>query len=345
VVRGAGDGPNNDGSELTASPKVSVVIPVFNRPDAVCRAVRSVLDQTCQDFEIIVVDDGSTDETAAAVAELADARITLIRHERNRGGAAARNTGIRASAAPLVAFLDSDDEWMPAKLEHQLEAFQRVSQQVALVSTGAVRVYTNLVEVDIPTLPANLVRALLTTNVIGETSRGMVRRSALEAVGGFDESLTASQDMDLWLRICSKFEAHQVPEALVRIRKARDRDRIALNIAANLTAHDLFRKKHREQFAAYGSLHLHLCESGWLALREGRDPKRARRYFFEAAVARPWSLPTYGLLALACLPLSWLDALAWMRNRLPDRNLQGQAWFSREHAHVTQNHAHEDRTS
>jgi glycosyltransferase involved in cell wall biosynthesis len=304
-----------------------------------------VLQQTCQDFEIIVVDDGSTDETAAAVSALAGARITLIRHDRNRGGSAARNTGIRASAAPLVAFLDSDDEWMPTKLERQLEAFQSLPQRVALVSTGAVRVYPNLVEVDIPTLPTDLVRALLTRNVIGETSRGMVRRSVLDAVGGFDETLAAVQEMDLWLRICSKFEAHQVPEALVRVRKARDRDRIALNIAANLTAHELFRKKHWERLVAYGSLHLHFSESGWVALREGRDAKRARRYFIQGAVARPWSLPTYGLLALACLPLSWLDALAWMRNRLPDRNLQRQARFSREQAHVTKNRAHVDRTS
>jgi glycosyltransferase involved in cell wall biosynthesis len=327
------------------SVKVSVVIPVFNRPEAVCRAVRSVLDQTCQDFEIIVVDDGSTDETSAAVSELADARITLIRHECNRGGSAARNTGIRAGAAPLVAFLDSDDEWMPTKLERQLEAFQRVPQQVALVSTGALRVYPNLVEVDIPTLPADLVRALLTRNVIGETSRGMVRRSALEAVGGFDETLTASQDMDLWLRICSKFEAHQVPEALVRVRKFRDRDRITLNIAAALTARDRFRQKHRDKLVADGVLHLSLRESSWLALREGRDGKRARQYLIEAAVAKPSAVATYGLLILGCLPLSWLDALAWIRNRLPDRNLQRQAWFSREQAHATQNRAHADRTS
>ena len=108
------------------SPKVSVVIPVFNRPAAVRRAIESVLAQTCQDFEIIVVDDGSTDETPAVVAGLADPRMTLIQHEGNRGGSAARNTGLRAASAEYVAFLDSDDEWLPRKLERQLEVFQPV---------------------------------------------------------------------------------------------------------------------------------------------------------------------------------------------------------------------------
>src|SRR5262245_39993346 len=99
------------------SPKVAVVIPVFNRPEGVARAIRSVLTQTFQDFELVVVDDGSTDRTTDAVAAIRDHRIRLVRHERNCGGGATRNTGIRASTAPFVAFLDSDDEWMPTKLE------------------------------------------------------------------------------------------------------------------------------------------------------------------------------------------------------------------------------------
>ena len=179
------------------SPKVSVVIPVFNRPAAVRRAIESVLAQTCQDFEIIVVDDGSTDATAASVAAFADRRITLIRHERNRGGSAARNTGIRASSAPYVAFLDSDDEWLPTKLERQLEVFERSSERLALVYTGAEWVFADgSVSRHIPRRQVDLTRALLTENVVGETSLGMVRRSALDAIGGFDESLPAAR---IWI--------------------------------------------------------------------------------------------------------------------------------------------------
>ena len=110
---------------------------MFNRAAPVRRAIESVLAQTCQDFEIIVVDDGSTDGTAAAVETFADRRITLIRHEQNRGGSAARNTGIRASSAAYVAFLDSDDEWLPTKLERQLEVFERSDDRWASSTRAA----------------------------------------------------------------------------------------------------------------------------------------------------------------------------------------------------------------
>src|SRR3954471_13927034 len=99
-----------------STPRVSVVIPAHNRAATLGRAVESVLSQTRQDFEIAIVDDASTDGTVAAIAAMHDDRIRLIRHDRNRGACAARNTGIRAGSAPFVAFLDSDDEWLPHKL-------------------------------------------------------------------------------------------------------------------------------------------------------------------------------------------------------------------------------------
>ena len=102
-------------------PKVSVVIPTHDRAHLVGRAIRSVLAQTFQDFEIIVVDDCSVDNTKEVVQSLADSRIRYLRHEINRGGSAARNTGIGAARGEWIAFLDSDDEWLPKKLEKQLE--------------------------------------------------------------------------------------------------------------------------------------------------------------------------------------------------------------------------------
>src|SRR5262245_28149594 len=110
-------------SATRMTPRISVVIPVLNRAAVVRRAIASVLAQTFQDFEIVVVDDGSTDGTAESVDTLSDRRIRVIRHEQTLGGGAARNTGIRASRAPFVAFLDSDDEWVPTKLEKQLGVF------------------------------------------------------------------------------------------------------------------------------------------------------------------------------------------------------------------------------
>src|SRR5688572_23500515 len=96
---------------------VSVVIPAYNRAARIADSIKSVLAQTFQDFEIIVVDDGSTDGTAEAASTFGDPRIRVVRHSLNRGGSAARNSGIQSAAAPYVAFLDSDDEWYPIKLE------------------------------------------------------------------------------------------------------------------------------------------------------------------------------------------------------------------------------------
>lgn len=115
-------------------PKVSVVIPTHNRSSLLRRAIQSVLDQTYQDFEIIVVDDASTDDTEAVVKGFADERIRYVRHSENRGEAASRNTGIRLAKGEYIAGHDDDDVWLPPKLEKQVKAFEKASPKVGVVS-------------------------------------------------------------------------------------------------------------------------------------------------------------------------------------------------------------------
>ena len=122
----------------TRPPRVSVVIPTYNRAGTVGRAIASALAQTDQDREIIVVDDGSTDATAAVVARLGDA-VRYVRQE-NRGVAAARNRGIREARGAYVAFLDSDDEWLPEKLDRQVTVLEREPLQ-RLARDGELVVY------------------------------------------------------------------------------------------------------------------------------------------------------------------------------------------------------------
>ncbi|MEO8256955.1 MAG: glycosyltransferase family 2 protein [Acidobacteriota bacterium] len=314
------------------APKVSVVIPVFNRPMAVRRAIESVLAQTCQDFEIIVVDDGSTDTTTAAVEAIADPRITLIRHERNRGGSAARNTGIRASSADYVAFLDSDDEWLPAKLERQLEVFERSGDRLGLVYTGVERIFPDGSVSRIIARPhVNLARALLAENVVGETSLGMVRRSALAAVGGFDESLPSCQDLDLWLRICERFSAEVVPDPLVRVANVNDSGRITVSVPRTVLGRELYCRKHREKMIRFGVLHLFLRDSGWCQQRRGRDLSRARRFYLESLRANPVAPFTYALLFSAYLPAAWFEQAARCKRRVA--RLLGfgpETWFAED---------------
>ena len=105
-------------------PRVSVILPFYNRAATLGRCVQSVLAQSFADFEIVAVDDASTDESARDLAALGDPRIRVVRHETNRGPAAARTTAMRAALGDVFAFIDSDDEWMPAKLERQLARLQ-----------------------------------------------------------------------------------------------------------------------------------------------------------------------------------------------------------------------------
>ncbi len=189
---------------------VSVVIPTFNRAEKVVTAVASVLGQTVPAREILVVDDGSEDHTRE-VLEPFLGRITLIRHPLNLGVSAARNTGIRSGKAPLVAFLDSDDRWLPGKLEVQ-EAFFRENpgavacqtQEIWFRHGRRVNPARRHLKPSGDIFLASLERCLVSPSSV------MLRRSLLAEVGIFDESLPVCEDYDLWLRISRRHQIHLI---------------------------------------------------------------------------------------------------------------------------------------
>jgi glycosyltransferase involved in cell wall biosynthesis len=199
-------------------PEVSVVIPAFNAAPFLAEALSSVLAQTVADHEIIVVDDGSTDDTPALLRRFID-RIRVLRQE-NKGVANARNRGISASLAPWVAFLDADDVWLPGKLEKQLDALRRNPDRVACATAFTV-VDSALLPVEVhscahePDVQALLLRG----NLIGTPSTVVCRRSVLQEMGGFDNALSQCADWDLWLRICRKAPFVCVDESLVLYRR------------------------------------------------------------------------------------------------------------------------------
>src|SRR5262249_42733298 len=123
-------------SRAQPQPQVSVVIPTYNRAESILRALDSVLAQTYEDFELIIVDDGSHDDTAILIRDVGDHRIRVIIHDTNKGAAAARNTAIRAASGHYIAFLDSDDFWAPEKLERQLAYMAAHQGRVRLSCTG-----------------------------------------------------------------------------------------------------------------------------------------------------------------------------------------------------------------
>lgn len=194
---------------------VSVIIPTFNRARKVARAVSSVLEQTVSHTEIVVVDDGSTDDTAQALAPFHD-RITFIAHPRNRGVSSARNTGIRASRGSMIAFLDSDDRWLPEKLSTQTAFFRRHPEAV-ICQTDEIWIRNGRrvnpgkrhLKPSGDIFEASLERCLVSPSAV------MLKRSLVEEVGYFDEDLPACEDYDLWLRISCRHPVHLIPKALV----------------------------------------------------------------------------------------------------------------------------------
>jgi glycosyltransferase involved in cell wall biosynthesis len=199
------------------SPKVSIIIPTYNRAHLLVRAIRSVLNQTFQDFELIVVDDASIDNTQEIVKAFGEGRIKYIKHKENKGGSAARNTGIKLSKGIYIAFLDDDDEWLPTKLEKQIDRFRKSSDRVGLVYSWAEIIDDkgNLIMKFHSTKKGKVLREIFKGNFI-PSSTVIVKKSCFDKVGLFDESFTSCQDREMWTRIASKYEVEVVPEYLAR---------------------------------------------------------------------------------------------------------------------------------
>ncbi|MGQ3412223.1 glycosyltransferase family 2 protein [Natrinema sp. LN54] len=212
--------------------RVSVIIPTYNRAATLSRAIDSALEQTIDDLEVVVVDDGSTDDTDSVLAAYDDPRVRPVVHATNRGANVARNTGLEHARGEYVAFLDSDDEWHPEKLERQFAALEGRSDDWVgvycdstydLSGTGG-RLRSVAASVlarsdDEPTREGNeeLVGEILADNVQpGAGSTLLVRTDVASAAGGFDEDLDRFQDPEFCLRVLEHGKLAYVDEALVR---------------------------------------------------------------------------------------------------------------------------------
>lgn len=206
---------------------VDVVIPVYNGSAYIGESISSVLSQTLSPRRVIVVDDGSTDETAAVVSALAASQPTIVLHRlaQNSGESAARNAGIRLSDSRFIAFLDADDVWAPEKLALQMAIFKSKGSSVGFVNSSYYLMNERgelLVDAEViaPSLRGKVLADLLRRGNIlsGSASSVLVRREVLDRAGLFDERLYYGGDWDMWLRLAAISEVDYVPEALVGIR-------------------------------------------------------------------------------------------------------------------------------
>jgi len=195
--------------------RVSVIIPTYNRAHVLKSAVDSVLAQTFQDFELLIIDDGSTDNTREFVATTYGDRVRYV-YQENRGVSCARNLGIRRSSGEFIALLDSDDAWMPEKLERQIEAMA-LHPDISLCHTEEIWI-RNGVRVNPKKkhrkYGGSIFPYCLPLCVISPSS-AVLRRSIFDEVGMFDETLPACEDYDLWLRITRAHDVLFLDEPLI----------------------------------------------------------------------------------------------------------------------------------
>ncbi|MDH4229816.1 MAG: glycosyltransferase [Nitrospirota bacterium] len=199
------------------TPTVSVVIPAYNRAHTLGRALDSVLAQTFGDFELIVVDDASTDDTVRVAEATGDPRVRVLRHETNRRAAAARNTGIRAARGKYVAFLDSDDEWLPEKLHRQVAFLEGAAPDMLACCTAFRMVDGPHDFLKIPRLLS--LREMYFGCDLGPGTTLMVRRDVFDGVGVNDESLYRYEDWDWSLRYARRYRMGCVAEPLAIVHR------------------------------------------------------------------------------------------------------------------------------
>jgi len=310
-------------------PVVSVVIPTYNRGKLIERAVQSVLAQTYQDLEVIIVDDGSTDDTPRVVAALAeeDRRIHYLRHETNRGAQAARNTGIWAAGGEYVAFLDSDDEWLPDKLATQMAAFEQGPPNLGVVHCG----YRTEHADDQPpqdkcfTLRGNIYRELLANYGLGPTSILVVKKEHLERAGLFNERVRSWQEWDTCIRLARHCEFDYVPQSLV-VYHLHDSPTISKDLflsglgyldVVGLHRSEILRLCGQDVLAKHLEFARYQFVLAGYELLESRKHKQAAKVFIRAARVKPfrWKLLVHASAAMLGPRVYWrlVHLRRWLR--------------------------------
>jgi glycosyltransferase involved in cell wall biosynthesis len=304
--------PADDGGRAAARragpdirpPAVSVVIPTYNRGYCIARAVKSVLDQSYMDFELIVVDDGSSDDTGSVLRSFADPRLQVLRHPTNRGVGATINSGIRHAAGALIAIQDSDDEWLPEKLARQVAVMNAGDDRLGVVycdqwrfRAGEKSYYAapHHTPADGIIYDRALDDALYN---IGNQSL-LIRRSCFDKVGFYDESLSKNEDLDMLIRISRHFHFQHIPEALLNYYVTADSVTARGESAGIRTQETLFQKYLPDLARNPALLAKRAFWIGSFHMRTG-DAAKGRAYIRKALMARPFN-PRYIAAALVSL--------------------------------------------
>ena len=284
-------------------PTVTVVVPTYNRAHLLGRALASVQAQTFDDWECVVVDDGSQDDPGEIVRRLDDPRFRIIRHDRNRGASAARNTGIDAARGEYVGFLDSDDEWMPEKLEKQLAVFRDDPEgKIGAVVCGRILIDGKSARpFPGPDLGgADAYRLFVTEGLGGLGAYGYLVRASVLATGvRFDLAFPTCEDRDFLAQIAASFQIASVREPLMR--QHRDEDGHlwgGMNAAVGL---ERMIVKYRSDLGDWPAELARLHRTAGLKFLIAGDARAGRRHFGAALRCQPSHVAGYAWFLVSLL--------------------------------------------
>jgi glycosyltransferase involved in cell wall biosynthesis len=298
------------------NPLVSVVVPVYNRGELIVDALESVRMQTYRPIELVVADDGSTDDLHARLLKWMDEHkndagfsVQYI-HQENQGANAARNLGIQHSQGEFVAFIDSDDRWLPSKLEKQIPLFSTDAEIGGVYcGLGWVDLVSREQELDEGRLYPEgwLLKELLVHDITAGTSCYVIKRESFNKVGFFDVNLPARQDWDMWIRLSSKYKIACIHEVLVYGGK-HPGQRISTNLEGSINAQLRIFEKYaplRSQFpfsvrqSAESALYKRL---GRIYFHHHISKRKAMRMYLKAIFTWPFDFDSYAALAGMLLP-------------------------------------------
>jgi glycosyltransferase involved in cell wall biosynthesis len=321
---------------LPEAPEVSVVIPTRSRWRLLSTAaLPSALEQQDVALEVIVVDDGSQDETPARLAELGDSRLHVIRHESSRGVAAARNAGIRAARGRWVSFLDDDDVWSPRKLRSQVDSAEAAGAVFAYSAGGGLDGSRRFLFAVAPPDPATVTRELLRWNVIWcGCSNVLARADVVGELGGFDERLVQLADWDLWIRLALAGPAAATSAVLVGY-VMHDESMLLTDRREVFPEMDYLVQKHSAAARAYGVEPDQALFARWVARghrRAGRRAQAARAYL--RAARRHGDLGAIPRALLSFAPERIVDVSRWLggverRSTLKKERVPEPDWVAR----------------
>jgi glycosyltransferase involved in cell wall biosynthesis len=278
------------------TPSVSVIIPVYNRAETIVRSVDSVLAQTFLDFEIIIVDDGSTDQTRKIVQQMSDERIHLMCHDHNLGAAAARNTGMKVATGKYIAWLDSDDEWLTEKLKSQLEAFEQAVPDQRAGYTAYERIEKNGV-LDYVPKQVDYKKLFLGCD-LSPGSTLIFERTLLDDIGYIDTSLPRYEDWDWLLRYSAKYSLLPVNQPLARIHYTPRRSVDMIEVSARL-----FIAKYAQELRRFGVYRNVVISRRWMEVAS-----------YYAQEHQLHTMLQYICRALLLYPLQPVSVWAWLIN-------------------------------